>query len=166
MEKKRGKGALSFLKSKGRPWLIGLGVVLGILLLFLGNGVEKGTTKTEAEAVTHEEGLADLLTYQKTLEHDLAELCDAVAGVSHVEVAVTLGSGTRVVYATNEKSELETVGSGSAQKPVYRTVEPPLVAGVGVVCRGGNDPHVQSALTELLSTTLGIPTNRVFVTGK
>ena len=89
-----------------------------------------------------------------------------MAGVSHVEVAVTLGSGTRVAYATNEKGELETVGSGSAQKPVYRTVEPPLVAGVGVVRRGGNDPHVQSALTELLSTTLGIPANRVFVTGK
>jgi len=166
MEKKRGKSVFSFLRHKGRPWLIGLGVLLGILLLAIGSGAGKETVTTEAKGAVHEEELSDLITYQKELEGELSKLCDAVAGVSHVEVAVTLGSGTRVVYATNEKGELETVGSGSAQKAVYRTVEPPLVTGVGVVCRGGDNAHVQNELIELLSTTLGIPSNRVFVTGK
>lgn len=165
MEKKRSKGFLDFLRHKGRAWLIVVGALAGVFLLVLGSNVGSGEEKAETQAC-EQETLDDLLAYQKTLEGELAALCDAVAGVSHVEVAVTLGSGTRVVYATDGQGEIETVGSGSAQKAVYRTVEPPLVAGVGIVCRGGDNPHVQNALMELVSTTLGIPSNKVFVTGK
>ena len=93
-------------------------------------------------------------------------MCESVAGVGQAEVMVTLGSGCRVVYVTDENGEIATTGTGSAHRAVYRTLQPPTVVGVGVVCKGGDNPHVQRALTDLISTTLGITTNRVFVTGK
>ncbi len=37
------------------------------------------------------------------------------------------------------------------------------VAGVAVVCTGANDPLVRSEVTQLVSKSLGVPTNRVHV---
>lgn len=163
---KRARGLFDYVRAKGRLWLLVGGVILGVLLLLVGSGSrERGSTEAEA-ADPLEESVASLEIYRQHLEDELKTLCASVAGVSQVEVMVTLGSGHRVVYVTDGKGEVETVGTGSAQKPVYRTVQPPLVEGVGIVCRGGDNPHVQRALTDLLSTTLGIATNRVFITGK
>ena len=169
MEKgaKRSEGLWGFLKKKGNGRLLLLvgGVLLGILLLLLGGGAFEKTSQVEAEADALEDA-EDLSAYQAKIEKDLEDLCDAVAGVSSVEVMVTLGSGRRIVYATDGEGDVITVGSGSSQQALYRTVQPPTVVGVGVVCKGGNDPHVQNRLTDLISTALGITSNRVYVTGK
>ncbi|MDD7302369.1 MAG: hypothetical protein ACLR5G_04210 [Eubacteriales bacterium] len=37
--------------------------------------------------------------------------------------------------------------------------------GVAVVCRGGDDPSIKLALTEMLSAVFGIPTSSVSVIG-
>jgi hypothetical protein len=137
-------------------------------LLLVGNGIgteAKPSGAAESETVVQEDG-EDLAAYQKALEEELAALCEAVAGVGKVDVMVTLGSGCRVVYVTDGSGKIATTGTGSAQRAVYRTLQPPTVVGVGVVCKGGDNPHVQRALTDLVSTTLGITTNRVFVAGK
>ena len=93
-------------------------------------------------------------------------LQEAVSQVSGAEVMVTLESGYRVVYASDGKGEPATVGSGNKQQALQQTLRPPAVAGVAVVCHGGKDPDVRRALVELISTALGISSNRVFVAGK
>ncbi|MBO5326758.1 MAG: hypothetical protein J6A84_01385 [Clostridia bacterium] len=165
---KRARGLFDFLRARGKLWLLVGGVIVGVFLLLLGSGI--GTQSKETGTLTDEtavyENAADLAAYQKELEKELAALCQSVAGVGQADVMVTLGSGRRVVYVTDENGEVATTGTGSAQRAVYRTVQPPTVVGVGVVCKGGDNPHVQRALTDLISTTLGITTNRVFVAGK
>ncbi len=164
--KKRGRGLLDYVRAKGKLWLLVGGVVAGVFLLLMGNGFgERTATTATAEKSTYENA-ADLAAYEKALEDELEALCESVAGVSQADVMVTLGSGCRVIYATDEKGEVETTGSGSAQQPVYRTVQPPTVEGVGVVCKGGDNPHLQRILTDLISTTLSITSNRVCITGK
>ena len=164
--KKRGSGAWEYVRSKGKLWILVGGVIVGVLLLLVGGGL--GGTEASAETTASDvvEGAAELAAYQKTLEAQIEAMCESVAGVSQAEVMVTLGSGCRVIYATDDKGEIEKTGTGSAQRPVYRTVQPPAVEGVGVVCKGGNDPRLQHALTDLISTTLGITSNRVCVVGK
>lgn len=165
-QEKRGRGLFDYVRAKGKLWLLVGGVIAGVLLLLLGNGFgESSETSAETEKSTLEDA-ADLAAYQKNLESELEAICESVAGVSQADVMVTLGSGCRVIYATNEKGEVETTGTGSAQQPVYRTVQPPIVEGVGVVCKGGDNPHIQSTLTDLISTALGITSNRVCITGK
>ena len=167
-QKKRPQGLFDFLRAKGKLWLLVGGVIVGAFLLLVGSGV--GTQSKDTDALAEETALCenaeDLATYQKQLEHELEALCESVAGVSQADVMVTLGSGCRVVYVTDENGEIATTGTGSTQRAIYRTVQPPTVVGVGVVCKGGDNAHVQQALTDLISTTLGITTNRVFVTGK
>ena len=166
-QEKRARGLLDYVRAKGRLWILVGGVLLGVLLLLLGNGgeIESGGDSAEESGLLCESA-ADLAAYRKGLEDELESLCESVAGVGHAEVMVTLGSGHRVIYVTDDKGEVKTTGTGGAKQPVYRTVQPPLIEGVGIVCRGGDNPHVQRALTDLISTTLGIAANRVCVTGK
>ena len=161
----KSRGFLDFIKAKGRLWLLVGGAVLGLALLLISSGI--GSTDTGEEAGPEQANdAAQMAAYRSELETQLKSLCDAVAGVDKVEVMVTLAEGYRTVYATDENGKPVSTGSGSAQRALAETVKPPAVAGVGVVCRGGNDPRVQKTLVELISTALGIPTNRVSVTGK
>ena len=41
----------------------------------------------------------------------------------------------------------------------------PEIRGVAIVCTGGDDPGIRTALTELLSASLGIPTHRIKIAG-
>lgn len=165
-ERKKPVGVVGYLKSKGRLWLLVGGVVAGVLLLLLGGmGASEGATKT-AEKEETAQAAAELAAYEAALETELEALCESVSGVSHVEVMVSLGSGHRVIYVTDDKGQVATTGNGSSESPIYRTLQPPTVEGVGIVCRGGQNPAVQQILTELISTTLNIPSNRVYITGK
>ena len=40
------------------------------------------------------------------------------------------------------------------------------ITGAAVICQGGNDPAVQAQVTRLLSAALGLPTNKIQVSGK
>ena len=161
--KKAPRGLWAFLRVKGRIWILLLGALCGIVLIALGGTL--GAQEEERESPASE-GLAELQAYRATLEKELEALCGEVAGVSQVDVLVRLESGSRTIYATDENGKPSTVGSGSGQTALYATLLPPKVAGVGIVCRGGNDPIVQRKLTDLVSTALDISAGRVFVTGK
>ena len=162
-KKKSPTGLLGFLGARGRIWLLLGGLICGIFLILLGSSMEeRESTPTSAST----QDLSALQSYEQRLEKEIAALCDEVAGVGQSEVMVHLKSGTRVLYATDEKGKPTLVGSGSSEEPLPSTVLTPEIAGVAVVCRGGASPSVQHTLTMLISTALGIPTNRVSVTGK
>lgn len=157
-------GIFSFLKTKGRLLaLIVLGS-LGVLLLIFAGGKGENTTVTTAEDSAAER--AALAEYEAALEKELEVFCESAAGVSDVHVMVSFSEGFRRRYVKDENGKPVTVGSGSAARALEEGTVPPAVSGVGIVCRRGNDPAVQQTLTELISTALGIPSNRVFVTGR
>jgi stage III sporulation protein AG len=161
--KKPASGLWGFWGARGRIWLLLCGVIGGIFLLVLGSAMQE---TQESASAARTEDLSAMQSYEQHLEKEIAALCDEVAGVGHCEVMVHLRGGTRVIYATDEKGKPVLVGSGSAEQALPATVLTPEIAGVGVVCRGGEKPAVQQTLVELISTTLGIPANRVFVAGK
>ena len=163
-DKKMGKGFFSFLKAKGRlPLVIG-GLILGVLLLVIGGLGEGKSESVEADTVALR--VTELAEYEKKIEEELEDLCESVKGVSDVEVLVTFDTGYTVRYTEDGNKNPASVGSGSSEEALFDTILPPEIAGVGIVCRGGGNATVQQALIELVSTALGIPTNRVFVTGK
>lgn len=162
--KRKSRGVLDFLKSRGRAWLLVAGVVIGVLLLLFGTGYGEGTVETGE--ITESERVSALEDYCTDLEKQIGKLCDAVDGVGGVEVMVTLGSGYRTVYTIDSDGDPATVGSGSGQQALYETICPPTVTGVSVVCNGGDRADVRHTLTDLISTALGISSSRVCVAGK
>ncbi len=156
-------GILSRLGGKRRLPLLVAGAVLGVLLLLLGSMGDK--TEGEGEADMLSLRVAELDTYEATLEEEIMALCDAVKGVSHVRVFVSFEAGYTVQYTVNGDGDPVTVGSGSSEEALYGTLLPPRIAGVGIVCAGGDRAAVRGELTALVSAALGISSNRIYVTG-
>ncbi len=155
-------------KGGGRRLLLIVGVaLLGILLLLLGGGAlgGDGAEETEKPARSAEE---EMTLYRNDLEARIRVLCESVRGVEDVRVILTLDGGYESVYATEERDgdlRYVVVGSGSSAEGLLLSCAAPTVAGVGVVCTGGDDPTVRRELTALLAATLRLPSNRIYITG-
>jgi hypothetical protein len=160
------------MKKSGKLAVALAGILAGVLLLFFGNRTGKDTatlppsTPSEATAPTAE-------AYRAELEVRVKALCSHVAGAGTVEVAVTLDGGFEYVYAADKKTAAGgestayvTVGSGDSESLILVTLRPPAIAGIGVVCTGGNDPTVRREVTALLSAAFGVGSNKIYVTGR
>ena len=162
--KKKKTGILVFLKSRGRLFILLGGLIGGIALLLVGSAFQdkdkSAATPIESETITQ------LTAYEEALENEISKLCSAISGVSHVDVMVRLSGGTSIIYAKDNDGKPSTVGSGSSESALYSSLQSPMIAGVGIVCKGGNDPLIQQTIIELISTTLNISSARVFVAGK
>lgn len=140
------------------------GAALGILLLLFGS-TEKTVQKPEVESV-YTPAKDEMVIYQEYLEDRIKSMCQSVTGVGNATVIVTLSGGFESVYATEingEKEEYVIIGSGSSAQALFLSRNAPDIAGIGVVCDGGNSPTVQNELIALLSSALRIPTNRIHV---
>lgn len=160
------------MKKSGKLAIALVGVLLGVLLLFLGNRAGKDTADPTPDAPT-ETAARSVEAYRTDLETRMETICSRVAGVGEVDVIVTLAGGFEYVYATDKKTTAGgetttyvTVGSGSSESLVYVTEKPPAIVGIGVVCTGGMDPTVRQEVTALLSAAFGIGSNKIYVTGR
>ena len=162
---KRGDSATPEEKSRGRLLVILIGAVLGILLLVFGGELTEQQEEQDDHALISAE--QDLNDYRKELEERIRLLCESVEGVGGVHVAVTLECGYEEVYATetvNGEERPVIVGSGSSASALPITRREPVIAGIGVVCRGGSNSDVRRELIALLSSAFHVSGNRIYVT--
>lgn len=159
--------------------LLAAGALLGILLIVIGSlggsaGGSAGSGSVGDGGIDDE--ARRMREYREEIEARVRALCEATEGVGggSVTVSVTLGGGYENVYATSgerrqssggdsTKTEYLTVGSGSSESAIRLSVRPPAIAGIGVVCRGGEDPSVRAELTALLCAAFGIGASRVYI---
>ena len=94
---------------------------------------------------------------------------------------ITLEKDAEQVYATEEKKSTKTDGdtmdddaetnyilvkdSDGSQKALKITEVLPVVQGVVVICKGGDDPQLQQKITDAVTTALHISSARVCVIG-
>lgn len=148
MSQQRKTGVLS---PKSRMITICVLAAVGILLLWLGRGGGSGDAAPTAAS--------DWRGEISALEEKAAALCSQVAGVEDVTVAVSLAQGAEYVYAAGESSYL---GAGSTSGRLV-TERPPQIGGIGVVCRGADDPETVQKLVSLLAAAFGVGTNRIYI---
>ena len=155
----------------------------GIVLIAFADFSPKKTQ--QKEDASQEQQTQQVEDYAAGLESRLTQMLEGVDGVGKVSVMVTLENTTEYVYAQTEKndSDYETsAGERTVEKSSYdndyilvkdedgtlhaltQTTMYPAVQGVAVVCSGADDIKVVKRVTELVSTVLGITTNRVYVT--
>ena len=164
---------LSFFKSgegsskeaNKKNWVILIGAALGIALLLFGTNFEKNETVTDQKSYALEDD--ELILYQEHLEARVKELCESVGGVGNTTVIVTLGGSFESVYAIEDHDGGEKyviIGSGSNAQALFLTRTPPTIAGIGIVCQGGDNANVRQELTELVSAAFHVSSNRIHVT--
>ena len=106
-------------------------------------------------------------SYETQLESRLQTLISQLNGAGPARVMVTLQNGEESIYA----ADTETAADGAASRKhvlaggtaLVETVETPRVLGVAVLCRGGEDPTVQSRVTALVQALTGVGANHVTV---
>lgn len=133
----------SFFGALGRHRFVMAGLlIIGVVLIIAGS-IGSGRNEPAKSDIP-----AD---YESRLERRLEELCMSVAGIDRVKILVTV-EGTQGT-------------SGSFGTSSYRTGcdTYPTVRGVAAVVTNGDDATVKKTLTELISSSLGIPSNRVSV---
>ena len=158
---------MKFDIKKYLPLLLG---IVGIAIVLLAGSAEKSSS-TELTS----SGEDDLALYTEMLEEKIKKLCEACDGVSHVTVAVMLEGGFEYEYAKNteygknsygdeRREEYLVIGQGSGERCVLLRRRLPEISGVGIVCRGGESDIVRERLAELVSSTLNIGSNKIYIT--
>jgi stage III sporulation protein AG len=149
-------GWISSKKNKGTLMII-LGLLIGVSLLMIGNGGKESQDISDSDQRMEK--------YAECVEKKIMDMCLTVEGVSDVSVAVSFKSGFEYVYAQNgENGEILVIGNGSSEKVVTVTEKPPLIGGIGIVCVGGGDIHIQSELINLISAAFGVNSNKIYIT--
>lgn len=135
--------------------------VLGVILVVI--GALGG--KKDASASNVVENNADD-AYIEALENKICNITAKVTGDENAVVFVTCDGGPEHVYVSNgDDGEYVTVRqSGEYSLVLYRNLYP-TVTGVSVACRGGNDPETKKKLIDVISTALGISSNRICIVG-
>lgn len=172
-----GKGMLSGLAGK-RNWLFAVGLA-GILLIGLS---DLWSARSAPEPAGQPFSAADTAEVEQALEQRLEALLAQVDGAGAVQVMVTLEDTGEAVYAQDRQSQsqekledgvsshsAERTGEhilfdgGSGSQALVETYLAPQVKGVAVLCSGGDAITVVKRITDLVSTVLDVPTNRVCV---
>ncbi len=149
------------------PFIVG-GIGILMILLF-GGGISSAESEGKSDSI-------DILAYAQELEGKIKKLCESCDGVSHVTVLLTLEGGFEYEYAQNveidknaygeeRREEYLVVGQGSGAHCVVLRQKIPEIAGVGIVCRGGNDDAIRGELITLISSALHIGANKIYITG-
>ena len=148
-------------------FIVLLGLAGMILLLF------SGTEKNEAPAA---DSSTDITAVEAQLEEKLSSLIKTVKGAGRVRVMVTVDCLQERTVAIN--TETESGENESTYKGEYVIVESsgdsdglllkitaPVIRGVGITCEGADSLAVKQEIIRLVSAALGVPVNRIWVTG-
>ena len=164
-------GFLDKLSSKQKGMLLAILAALGVLLVILGIFSEK----KDSEAVVQKNisGNYETLEYITRLENKISNITEQITGSDDVKVIVSVSSGTEYVYVSNEEldenysaKEYITVREENGADTLILLKEIyPDVTGVSVACRGGDDPVIQAKLIRVISTSLGVSSNRICIVG-
>ena len=148
-------------------FIVLLGLVGMILLLFSGNGNDSSEAKeTEKNDIYETAG---------KIERELEELLRTVDGAGKVKVMVTidsLGEKTAAINTEKESSDSSSdineeyvlLDSDKGTDGLILKITAPVIRGVGISCQGAVSPTVKQELTRLTSAALGVPVNRIWVT--
>jgi stage III sporulation protein AG len=157
---------LSFLRSK-KIYLLAALIFVGIIIIIVG----KREPQISEDVKSSIEEL-DPSQYSEMLEARIEELCNRVDGVSGAYAVVTLKGGYQAIYAidsqsgnTSSKNQTVVIGSGSGERVILEGYSYPEIAGIGIVCRGGDSYDVKNKIVSLVSSAFDISANKIFVVG-
>ncbi len=161
-------------KNKAVTVVLLLGLA-GILLIWLSDCGGKPTAQTKTEQTSESVSTA----YADTLEQRVRQLVVGLTGDEAAEVMVTLAQSVEYIYEyetkssseqtpdsaknTDERSVVYVEDENGRDQALLRKVLEPKIAGVVVICTGGDAVTVRSRVIQAVSTALSVSTDKVFV---
>lgn len=126
---------------KARFVIIAIGLC-AIVLIFLSSRAEPD------DEIKYEKNF-DTGTYQSVLEKEILDMVESVEGAGKSKVLLTLENSYEYIYLEDDKT--------------LQKVNEPTIRGIVVACEGGGSSVVASKISDLISTVLNVPSNKVCV---
>ena len=145
-------------------------VILGFsgMLMLLFSGGEK-------KDIRPDDSSPDITAIESTIEEKLCALIKTVEGAGKVKVIVTVDCLEEKTVAINSeaengenkseyKSEYVIIESAGDSEGLLLKITAPVIRGVGITCEGAESQNVKQEIIRLVSASLGVPVNRIWVT--
>ena len=155
------------IKRDKKLLLIMISGFLGMLLLLASSFSSEGKKDTAVKEY-------DITAVEAEIEERLTLLVKSVEGAGRVKVMVTIDSLEERTLAENYETES---GENYQYKSEYVLIEQsgdtdgltlkitaPVIRGVGITCEGAATATVKQEIIRLVSASLGVPVNRIWVT--
>lgn len=157
-----------FQKKDSRNKILIVAAVLGVVLILLSE-LDFSTPKVEESVQT-----GDYAQYASTLNDELTSVISSIDGVGDCKVMITLKNTKENVYAENsetsssdssnsENNEYVIYNSENGDSPLLLKEEMPQVAGVAVVCSGGDSEAVRERIIDCVCALFDISSSHVSV---
>lgn len=162
------------LKGKGVKLVVILGLAGMVLILF--SDMFKSREKNEGMPEYSGAAAEDYEKYIDKMEKRLESTLEKISGVGRVSVMITAAGSGEYIYAKDEKTESESsrisrdekyvvIGGSGDKNALIRKIDNPEIAGVVVVCEGGDSNVVKEKVYNAVSAAFGIPSQKIFVAG-
>ncbi len=149
---KKTEEIISYLRSN---WYFVALIILGVVLMIL-----PLNKRTDDDVATVVSGSSD---YAEITEQRIEEMLLGIEGAGSCEVTITLANSGENIYIRENGSVLVIKDKNGNEVPVLRREELPQIAGVTIASIGAESKIVASAITEAVSTVLGIGSNKICV---
>lgn len=157
-----------FQNKDSRNKIFIVAAVLGVVLILLSE-MDFSVPKAEESVQS-----GDYAQYVSTLNDELTNVISSIDGVGECKVMITLKNTKESVYAENnetsssdssnsENNEYVIYNSENGDSPLLLKEEMPQVAGVAVVCSGGDSEAVREKIIDCVCALFSIPSSRVSV---
>lgn len=144
---------------KKKLWFLLALFVVGILLVFIGNADMKDN---DGE---NEKNISSDMAYIENIENKICNMIAKASGDKSACVMLTLDYGTERRYISNGDDEYVTVKTSTGYELVLAKEIYPEITGISVVCEGGDRAELQKKLIDIISTALGVPSNKICIKG-
>lgn len=162
----------NFLKDEfSKRKLIAVLAVIGVAMIFLS---EIKIPQNKSEKIDSSAAKIDYADYVENLNLQLSDIIGKIDGVGECSVMITMKSTQESVYAENKEnsnsgssfsqnSEYVIYDGENGDSPLLINEKMPGVAGVAVVCSGGDNVLVQEKIISCVCALFNIPSSRVSV---
>lgn len=175
------------LKSDKKLLIIICAGILGMVLLLITEFAQQDNIEKVANSANKNSKYSYEHQYKCQIQTELQKLISSIDGAGKTKVMITLESGSKSVYAVDEKiddnndmlqgdkdyqkdseyskeTEHIIVNSSKNDEGLVIEVLQPKVRGVAVVCQGADSAMVRKDITDTVKAVLNIDSNRVCIT--
>lgn len=143
---------------KRKLWLLLALLAVGVALVLIGGG-DKNKNADDAKNISSD------MAYISELENKICNMIAKASGDGDACVMMTVSYGTEHQYISNGEDDYVTVKTSSGYELVLAREVYPSITGISVVCRGGDRAELQKKLIDIISTALGVPSNKICIAG-
>lgn len=165
------------LKDNNKAKILVIIAIAGLALILISDLIKPAENKQQ-DNVKIDEMSVNTDEYKLQIQKELKNILSKISGVGNVDVMMTIEGSTEYVFAeefttksdsgvdTNSQdysNKYVTIDKGTTNEALIKKILKPQVAGVIIVCDGGNNPQIIEKIYQAASSVLNISSSKICI---